>query len=146
MKTTTLKGQIRAVEREIAVINSTIDQKKKELGRMERGVHTQVVYIEDFTKEVLAKFILDGAKLIADYAGNVFFYQEYQETEDEFNKRINCQNKSIAGLEAKKEQLKVSLEDLKELKRQEDAIYKNPEYIQYLKLKGKFEKEDTLCK
>ena len=81
-----------------------------------------------------------GYSLFADYDAKIYLKKTVQETDDQFQKRKQglCTKLDewlgkLANLEKELEQLKQEIQAKKEM-------YKNPEYIEFLRLQAKFNK------
>lgn len=144
-KPTSNKGRIRSIERHISDLNSKIRFKENALkSLLQSGLRTKTVRvpISEVSKEALAEKILDGVVLYGNCDGDVYFEDERVETEDEFTYDIKTLEKDIEGLVSTRQSLMIELSNLKELIAKENEKYKNPEYIEFLKLKKKFEDEE----
>lgn len=146
-KPTSNKGRVRSIERKISEINSKIHFKENALKSLLQSgprIKTVQVPISEVSKEVLAEKILAGVILYGNSYGDVYFEEEQVESAEEFTSNVKDLQRVIDNLVTNREYFRTELSNLKEFIAKENEKYKNPEYIEFLKLKKKFENEEKV--
>lgn len=131
------KNAIRKINREINKLLKEIAELKEEMNSEDFGFYTDIVCIENLSKEELCEEIINGAELFI-YGEVICIEYKIPVSKNTLDIIVRDYEHKITILQSKIESLNAEKLQAEQRITAQKEKYNNPEYIEYLRLQAKF--------
>lgn len=129
------------IENKIKDVKSKIEVLKTGIKFAVKEDIEDLKYENWLTNAEVIYYLQQGYSLFADYDAKIYLKKTVQETDDQFQKRKQGLCTQLDEWLGKLANLEKELEQFKQETQAKKEKYKNPEYIEFLRLQAKFKEE-----